>query len=574
VKKGYQWFVAWRYLMARPRKISSGIAVTVGLLAVGLVGCLVLAYGVYDEVSLVRGVEVENPMRERMMWAAIGCGALLELTLLMGIVRYAFTFFTSVSIGGVAIGSMALVIVLSVMSGFETDLRDKILGSNAHLRVTKVKGELADYDGVIAQVVDIPDVVAASPYLTSEVVIGASSTYANVIIKGVEPRTVGDVTDLVENLEEEGSLERMWPLNEDGTVRGPPDDGGSAKPSDPAGTDPAGTPGADPGGRDPAPDDMDVPDDDEPIDFSADEQDGEQELEDEWAALEGWPEDFSGTAFAGTRRQSSASARVNLLDGVLVGRELVKNLHLYVGQEVSLVSPLGQMTPAGPVPRSKPYRIGGSFFTGMYEYDTKFIYVDFRSLQRFLSLGDEVNGIEVRVKDRDDTEGVKAAIRKRLGPDYEVKDWKEINRNLFSALELEKIAMFLVLAIIILVASFSIIGNLIMVVVEKAKEIALLKTLGSSNQGVMKIFVVQGFFIGLVGTTIGVANGLIACWLGKTWGLPLDPDVYYIDRLPITVEWPSVAAIAAAGVFISVLATLYPAYMGAQVEPVEGLRYE
>jgi lipoprotein-releasing system permease protein len=165
-------------------------------------------------------------------------------------------------------------------------------------------------------------------------------------------------------------------------------------------------------------------------------------------------------------------------------------------------------------------------------------------------------------------------LRERLGPSYRVQDWKDLNRSLFSALKLEKIAMFLVLAIIILVASFSIVGNLIMVVIEKAKEISILKTLGAGDPGVMKIFVVQGFFIGLVGTLIGVSVGLLVCWIGIHYGLPLDPDVYYIDRLPIHVEASAVAAVAAAGILISVVATLYPAYIAARMQIVKGLRYE
>src|SRR5262249_1213053 len=156
--------------------------------------------------------------------------------------------------------------------------------------------------------------------------------------------------------------------------------------------------------------------------------------------------------------------------------------------------------------------------------------------QEFLDLGDAVDGIEVRIDDPNATDGVGAAIQHAVGSGYEVRDWKELNRNLFSALKLEKIAMFLVLAITILVASFSIIGNLIMVVVEKAKEIALLKTLGASDRGVMFLFVTQGFFIGLIGTTLGVVWGLAVCYLVQHFGLPLNPDVYYIDRLPIHVE--------------------------------------
>jgi lipoprotein-releasing system permease protein len=214
-------------------------------------------------------------------------------------------------------------------------------------------------------------------------------------------------------------------------------------------------------------------------------------------------------------------------------------------------------------------------------------------------MGDEIKGIEIRVRDPDRTHAVMARIqsrfapfeavigspanyieevveemRKQIGPHYHIQDWKELNRSLFSALKLEKIAMFLVLAIIILVASFSIVGNLIMVVIEKAKEIAVLKTLGASDTGVMKIFVVQGFFIGLVGTIVGVILGLIVCWLNIRFGVPLDPDVYYIDRLPMHVEPSSVIAVAAAGIVISVIATLYPAFIAARLRVVEGLRYE
>ena len=174
----------------------------------------------------------------------------------------------------------------------------------------------------------------------------------------------------------------------------------------------------------------------------------------------------------------------------------------------------------------------------MYEYDLKYVYVTLDSLQDFLDRGDAVDGIEVRIGDPDDTDRYVTTdshdglIREALGPGYRVVDWQELNRSLFSALKLEKIAMFLVLGIVILVASFSIIGNLIMVVVEKAREIALLKTLGASNTGVMQLFAIQGLLIGLIGTVLGIATGLLACWAGKRFGLPLNPDVYYIDQLP------------------------------------------
>lgn len=580
------------------------------------------------------------------MLAAVALLALGELALILGAIRYVFTFFTTVSVAGVTIGSMALVIVLSVMSGFEIDLRNKILGSNAHVLITKEDGAFTEYRDIAARIGSIPGVVAQTPYLTSEVVIAANSNYANVIIKGVDPDTVGSVTELSKNTQQPRALERLYPLADDGGVVEPPRDAGAGPASGSAdgGTDTAGE------GVDPPPGDMkldwDQPDDfsggagtgagaetgapssgaaeaappvpagpdaDTEIESGADPPPADMDLR--WDA----PQDFSGGGDASgdvviapeapifdldrqrdeagdggaagrgepKRRKDSlldedddtvpelrVSPRVARLPGVLVGKELVKNLHLYVGQEVRIISPLAEDTPAGPVPRTRYLRVAGTFFTGMYEYDFKLVYVALSTLQAFLDLQDEVGGIEIRVSDPLETGPVLQEIRAALPPGYRVQDWKEINRNLFSALKLEKIAMFLVLAIIILVASFSIVSNLIMVVVEKAKEIALLKTLGATDASVVSIFVAQGFFLGLVGMLIGVTHGLVACYLGKVYGLPLDPEVYYIDQLPIHVESLAVAAVAVAGVAISVVATLYPAFMAARLQPMEGLRYD
>src|SRR5262249_38036305 len=192
------------------------------------------------------------------------------------------------------------------------------------------------------------------------------------------------------------------------------------------------------------------------------------------------------------------SGRTAALPGILIGRELAKTIHMYTGEEVRVVSPLSDPSnpdaTGTPIPFNRDYRVAGIFYTGMYEYDLKYIYVTLDSLQTFLDRGDAVDGIEVRISDADDTgryvptDVSPGLIREALGPGYRVVDWRELNRSLFSALKLEKIAMFLVLGIVILVASFSIVGNLIMVVVEKAKEIALLKTLGASDFGVMQLF--------------------------------------------------------------------------------------
>jgi len=660
VAQTYQSFVAWRYLLARPRKLSVPVLVVAGALFVAAIVCAGVAFLVLEAPDPKSVLPTGSPYRRDLILAAACLAAVGELALVLAAIRYFFTFFTTVSVAGVTVGSMALVAVLSVMSGFENDLRDKILGSNAHMLVTKEQGEFSEYRQVAAALAEVPGVVASTPYSSSEVVIAANSNYANVIIKGIDPRSVSKVTDLQKNLDQHRALERLWPLADDGGIRGPPEeepedagsgqDGGAAPDAsamdatDPAPPDFGAAPGdvapldlsggespldlsggegpaewpaihdaqeARPretgetppdsethkapldGETDEAPPDMDVGGDTaQPPDLSGGEPGAEGEPDDDGGVYDGLTDSEAEEAMAkfGTEiegaevdvfdlgRDSGPAPRIPpriaKLPGVLVGSELVKQLHLYVGEEVRLISPLAEDTPAGPVPRTAWYRVAGTFFTGMYEYDLKSVYVDLASLQDFLDLGDQVNGIEVRVEDPDDTGPVLARVEARLGPGYRVQDWKEINRNLFSALKLEKIAMFLVLAIVILVASFSIIGNLIMVVVEKAKEIALLKTLGSSNGGVMKIFVVQGLLIGIVGTCVGVLHGLVLALLLAVFGWPLDPDVYYIDRLPIHVESPAVMAVVAAGIVISVLATLYPAYMAARLRPVEGLRYE
>ncbi|HRC58669.1 MAG TPA: FtsX-like permease family protein, partial [Kofleriaceae bacterium] len=325
------------------------------------------------------------------------------------------------------------------------------------------------------------------------------------------------------------------------------------------------------GDLDPAPSDLDVPEE-EPFDFSGsgapprgDGEPGQSDTDGHVRIIE-----VPMPSARGSRRTLS-------LPGVLVGRELVKQTHMYTGQEVRVVSPLSD--PANPdatgtpIPFNRDYRVAGIFYTGMYEYDLKQVYVTLDSFQEFLDRGDAVDGIEVRVDNPDDAATYVRRIAQTIGPAYRVVDWTELNRSLFSALKLEKITMFIVLGIVILVASFSIVGNLIMVVFEKGKEIALLKTLGATNWGVMWLFVIRGLMIGIIGTTLGVGMGLTACVLAKRYGIPLNPDVYYIDRLPIHIDISSVVLIAIAGVVISGLAALYPALLAIRIRPANGLRH-
>ncbi len=267
-------------------------------------------------------------------------------------------------------------------------------------------------------------------------------------------------------------------------------------------------------------------------------------------------------------------ARPRTLPGIVIGRELARSLRVFVGDQVNVISPFGDLGPAGPQPKSRPFRVAGIFYSGMYEYDSKFAYVDLSESQRFFGTT-SVTGLELRVNNVDAAKTILSRVVYALGGwPFRAKDWGELNRSLFSALQMEKVTMAVILGFIVLVASFLIVATLIMLVLEKAKEIAVLKSMGAGVPSVMKIFVAEGVIIGAVGTLFGLILGLGSCLVIDKVGIPLDPEVYYISNLPVLVDPAQFALVALAAVAISYLATLYPATAAARLRPVDGLRAE
>ena len=261
--------------------------------------------------------------------------------------------------------------------------------------------------------------------------------------------------------------------------------------------------------------------------------------------------------------------------GVVLGRELAKTLHVYVGDEITLVSPVGDLGPLGIMPRARRFRVAAVFYSGMYEYDSSHAYLTLPVAQRFLDRDDNISQIEVKVEREDRAGEVRQRLSATLADEHlRVRDWKEMNKGLFSALELEKIVTFIILSIAIVVGSFCIICTLLLMVTEKSKEIAILKATGASDMGILKVFMTEGLLIGGIGTVFGVATGLVLC-LGLLWfGVRLDPDVYYVDRLPINVDPADYAVVALCSLGITILATIYPAVAASRLRPVEGIRYE
>jgi lipoprotein-releasing system permease protein len=262
--------------------------------------------------------------------------------------------------------------------------------------------------------------------------------------------------------------------------------------------------------------------------------------------------------------------------GIILGNELARNIGVSRGEPVTVISPLGRLTPLGRVPRSQTFRVAGIFDSGMYEYDSTIAYVSLWAAQRFLGIGDRVTGIEVRVDEIYEADRVAKAIGKALdGYPYWSRDWMRMNKNLFSALKLEKIVMFIILTLIILVAAFNIVGTLIMVVIEKTRDIAILKSMGATRSSIMKIFMIEGAVIGLVGTLLGLLGGYTLCKLLATYKfIELPSDVYYISTLPVQMNPLDVALIALAAIVITLAASVYPAWQASRFDPAEAIRYE
>ena len=269
--------------------------------------------------------------------------------------------------------------------------------------------------------------------------------------------------------------------------------------------------------------------------------------------------------------------------GIILGKELSRRLGVGVGDIVSMVSPVSRVTPVGLIPRMKLFKVVGVFESGMYEYDANLSFILLKSAQKFFSMKNGVSGIEVRVADIEQAGNIASVIQKELGFPYLVRDWMRMNRNLFSALKLEKIVMFIILILIIFVAAFNIVSTLFMLVMEKAKEIAILKSMGASCSSIMKIYSYQGLVIGLVGTFLGCAAGFVIVpnlneivgSIESIFGIVAFPsDVYYLDRLPSKIQYMDSFLIIIFSVVICLVASLYPAWRASKLDLVDGLRYE
>jgi lipoprotein-releasing system permease protein len=379
---------------------------------------------------------------------------------------------------GVALGVAALIVVIGVMNGFTKDLRDKILGVNAHVIVSAFTGGIRDYQKVADICRKVPGVTGVTPFVYSEVMLSASGGVKGVVLRGIDPNT----------------SEKVLSLNKD-MVAGSVND---------------------------------------------------------LADKDGLP-------------------------GVIIGAEMAKRLGLSLGSMVNLLSPTGTQSAVGFTPKVRVFRVAGIFRTGMFEYDLTLGYVTVDAARNLLGFKDDiVSGLEVRLADVYKAGAVSDILRAHLHeyPVY-VRNWQEMNANLFAALELEKTAMFIILAMIVLVGSFSIVTMLVMLVMQKTKDIAVLMSLGADENSIRRIFMYQGSFIGAVGTALGYGIGVpVALLLKKYQFIKLPSDVYPVDYLPVRLEALDLTLIGVAALALCFLSTVYPARRAAALKPSDALRYE
>jgi lipoprotein-releasing system permease protein len=383
---------------------------------------------------------------------------------------------TLISAGGVAVGVMALLVVLSVMSGFHEDLQRKILGVNAHMVILDYKGTMPDYQDVLKKTKGDDEIVSYAPFVMGQVMISYGKRAHGVFLRGVDPELEKNATDVARFMKE-GRFEDL----------------------------------------------------------------------------------------------NSKDA----IPGIIIGKELASSIGVFKGDLITILSPVGKIGPLGMLPKIKQFRIVGIFEVGMFEYDSNLVLTDLRAAQDFFDMKGDVTGIQLKLKDIYRAPVVRQRLQDKLGFPLYVKDWMQMNKNLFSALKLEKFAMFVILILIILVASFNIVSMLIMNVIEKKREIAILKTMGATDKGIMTIFMLQGLVIGVLGTVIGVTGGYLLCYILNTYEIiKLPADVYYLSHLPVKTKFSDFLAVSLSAIIISFLATVYPALQAAKMNPVEPLRYE
>ena len=392
------------------------------------------------------------------------------------------SFISIVSMAGIALGVMALIVVLSVMNGFQEELRTRILGVAAHLEISGPAERISDWRDVLRQAKQNKSVMAGAPYVNAQGMLANGDMVRGAVIRGVQPELERQVADFSQYMK----MGKLTDLK---------------------------------------------------------------------------PGEF----------------------GIILGAELARVLNVYPGDKLVLLSPQGNITPAGVMPRVKQFTVTGIFEAGMFEYDSGLALINLQDAQKLLRMGDDVSGVRLKLDELFRAPFVTRELAQSLDSQFYLTDWTQSHANFFRAVAIEKRMMFLILLLIVAVAAFNIVSTLVMAVTDKRSDIAILRTLGARPGSIMAIFMVQGAFIGVFGTLLGVASGVLLALnletvvpiIERMAGMDLFPaDVYYINELPSKLDWSDVGIIGGVSLLISLVATLYPSWAASRINPAEALRYE
>lgn len=584
---GFEGRISWRHLRAGERR---RWLLWVGLLgvhvaAVGLVLMLYAAWlrpaGYGDELTPVAS-DVARLLG--LVTLAVGSFAALFAAL-----TALFNLLSAIIVMSVAQGCMALVIVLSLMTGLELDLRSKILAERAELRISRVDGEaFGDYEPLLHALAEQQELAAASPYVEGEVMLRSDFNRQGALLIGVDPALHRRATGIAAMVREgdyrlleapaDGPWEALDQIFERRRQRVAPTE------------------------QAPVTEDVDAAEEAasaegrawEEVANGEDEEEGDEAWEDPAieiprlraaGALAGAdPADDAPRAALGGAAPGEAADGATLDEGgpapllvpLVIGGELADELSVSFGERLQVITPVGRMTPAGPIPSAMIVRVVGLFHSGMYAHDHRSLYAPLVRVQAFLRLGERVHGVDVRLIDPAGLEQGQAAVQAtldRLGrSDLRVESWRALHRNIFAAMLLEKIAMFIGLLFVVLVAAFGILATNLMSVLDKAEQIAILKAMGASDRSIARIFMLEGLLVGSLGAALGISAGLVVCVLLAEQGLPLSAEDFYIQRLPVVVDPREVAIVGIAALVIVWLSSVHPARTAAQIRPVDGLR--
>ena len=382
---------------------------------------------------------------------------------------------TFLSIAGVSLGVMALVVVIAVMSGAETDFRKRILGLEPHILVMNYTGKFDTYSKILNDLNQNEQVKGASPILFAQAMIRSSRSFSGVMIRGIDPETG-------------------------------------------------------------------------------------------FSLVKGFSSEQLKKSFNEKKQNTN-------LPGIILGQTLASSIGVIKGDKVILMSPNGFISPMGHLPSMKRFIVAATFDSGMYEYDSSMAYVHLKEAQQLSNSKNQISAIGIWIDDVFKAKSIKESLTDLLKSPFYLRDWMDINKSLFSALKLEKTAMFIILTLIILVAAFNIASALIMMVMEKTKDIAVLKAMGATNRTIRKIFIIQGMIIGFLGTFLGTLSGIVICFILKKYDFIQLPDAYPFSTLPVQLEYLDVLMISISAIIICFFSTLYPSYKASKMDPVEAIRY-